>query len=246
SKGELEGAVEYFHRATLADPNDGEILMLYAKLVWEHHHDRDRALVYFERAVQAAPQDSHVLAAYTSFLWETEDDEDEGGNHETQNDMEKQKTKSEENDSVNPFSLHVSGQEIDTANLTTADVADYLKKMVDENPNNPLFLKKYAQFLLQNRDLQAAEDYYSRAISADPSDGEMMSEYAKLVWELHHDQEKALSLFEQAVQATPGDSIYLLSMGNRSGGKLNLKADPCSRDLLLENAILLQLHKTSG
>jgi hypothetical protein len=28
---------------------------------------------------------------------------------------------------------------------------DYLKKMIDENPNNPLFLKKYAQFLFQVR-----------------------------------------------------------------------------------------------
>lgn len=55
------------------------------------------------------------------------------------------------------------------------------------------------------RDLQAAEDYYSRAVVADPSDGEMISEYANLVWELHHDQEKASFLFEQAVQATPGD-----------------------------------------
>jgi len=57
------------------------------------------------------------------------------------------------------------------------------------------------------RDHQAAEDYYSRAIVADPSDGEMISEYAKLVWELHHDQEKASFLFEQAVQATPGDRL---------------------------------------
>jgi len=41
----------------MADPNDGETLTQYAKLVWENHHDKDRALVYFERAVQAAPQD---------------------------------------------------------------------------------------------------------------------------------------------------------------------------------------------
>lgn len=70
--------------------------------------------------------------------------------------MEKQKTdpvkpSKEENDPVR------SGQEIDVANLTTADcsedsnVADYLKKMIDENPNNPLFLKKYAQFRFQVR-----------------------------------------------------------------------------------------------
>lgn len=57
SKGDLQGAEEYFLRATLADPDDGEILMQYAKLVWEHHHDKDKASVYFERAAQAAPQD---------------------------------------------------------------------------------------------------------------------------------------------------------------------------------------------
>lgn len=84
SKGELLGAEEYFRRATLADPNDGETLMQYALLVWEHHHDRDKAVIYFERAAQAAPEDSHVLAAYARFLWEAEDDENEGGHDETQ------------------------------------------------------------------------------------------------------------------------------------------------------------------
>ncbi|TKY51825.1 uroporphyrinogen-III synthase [Spatholobus suberectus] len=217
SNGDLQGAEEYFLRATLADPNDGEILMQYGKLVWENHLDKDRALVYFERAVQAAPQDSHVLAAYASFLWKIEDDESEDGKHEIQSDKEKQKTEpgklsKEENDPISQFSILADGQVIDPAYITATDcgeesnVEDYFKKMIDKYPNNPLFLKKYAQFLLQSkRDLKAAEDYYSRAIVADPSDGEMISEYAKLVWELHHDQEKASFLFEQAVQATPGD-----------------------------------------
>ncbi|KAK3011304.1 hypothetical protein RJ639_012382 [Escallonia herrerae] len=76
SKGDLQGADEYYSRAILADPNDGEILSQYAKLVWELHHDEDRATSYFERAVQAADEDSHVHAAYANFLWEVEDDED--------------------------------------------------------------------------------------------------------------------------------------------------------------------------
>ncbi|MED6200354.1 hypothetical protein PIB30_084228 [Stylosanthes scabra] len=220
SKGNLEEAADYFYRATLAEPNDGEALMEYAKLLWEHHHDKDRAVVYFERAVQAAPEDSHVLAAYTSFLWETDDDDNRVGNDQTQNDKEKQKTQPVEPSSegihqVRPFVHFSTGQEIDVADLNTADwsgdsdVADYLKTLVDENPNNVLVLKKYAQFLFQSKDLKAAEDYYSRAVLTDPSDGEMISEYAKLVWELHHDQEKASSLFEQAVQATPENSNVL-------------------------------------
>ncbi|EXB46010.1 hypothetical protein L484_015870 [Morus notabilis] len=77
TKGDLNGAEEYYSRAILADPKDGDVLSQYAKLVWELHHDQDRAASYFERAVQASPQDSHVHAAYASFLWETEDDGEE-------------------------------------------------------------------------------------------------------------------------------------------------------------------------
>ncbi|KAI8001109.1 hypothetical protein LOK49_LG09G00989 [Camellia lanceoleosa] len=65
--------------AQFADPADGEIISQYAKLVWELHHDQDKAMSYFERAVQATPEDSHVLAAYANFLWQTEKDEEEDG-----------------------------------------------------------------------------------------------------------------------------------------------------------------------
>jgi len=44
----------------MADPNDGGILMQYAKLVWENHHDKDRKMVYFECAVQPTPQDRYI------------------------------------------------------------------------------------------------------------------------------------------------------------------------------------------
>lgn len=57
TKKELKGAEEYYSRAILADPNDGEILSQYAKLIWELHRDTYRATSYFERAVQAASSD---------------------------------------------------------------------------------------------------------------------------------------------------------------------------------------------
>ena len=57
SKGDLHGAEEYYHRATLADPDDGVILMKHAKIDWQLHHDKDRALSNFEHAVQVSPQD---------------------------------------------------------------------------------------------------------------------------------------------------------------------------------------------
>lgn len=54
-------------------------------------------------------------------------------------------------------------------------------------------------------DLEGAEKYYSRAVQADPRDGQVVSQYAQLVWELHHDQDKAASYFEQSVEVAPAN-----------------------------------------
>lgn len=74
-KGDYRRADEYYSRAILADPDDGELLSEYAKLVWEVHRDEERASSYFERAAKASPQNSHVLAAHAAFLWDTDDEE---------------------------------------------------------------------------------------------------------------------------------------------------------------------------
>ncbi|KAJ7955489.1 Tetratricopeptide repeat (TPR)-like superfamily protein [Quillaja saponaria] len=219
SKGELHRAEEYYFRATLADPDDGEIMSRYAKLVWELHHDKDRALSYFEQASQAAPKDSHVLAAYASFLWEIEDDEeDETQRTNNKNVEEYHKSKpiivSEDDIKVvSPLDFAVGNGtdgNLPVAYSGSGNIEDYYKKLIGEHPTHALFLRNYARFLIQSRgDLQKAEEYYSRAILTDPRDGKIMSEYAKLMWELYHDKEKALVYFEQAVQATPGDSHVL-------------------------------------
>ncbi|KAK3187690.1 hypothetical protein Dsin_027251 [Dipteronia sinensis] len=223
SKGDLHGAEDYYRSATLADPGDGEILLQYAKLVWELHHDRDRASSYFERAAQAAPQDSNVLAAYASFLWEIEDDREDNVAQQKHVEFEKEdphnldkSVPEKASESFSPSLDIAAGLKIYMASFTTADadsdgnVENYLRRMVEENPSNPLVLRNYAQFLCQSKgDLHGAEEYYSRAILADPADGEIMSQYAKLVWELHHDHDKALSYFERAVQASPTDSHVL-------------------------------------
>ncbi|KAF7837415.1 Tetratricopeptide repeat [Senna tora] len=199
SKGDLHGAENYFLHATLADPNNGEILVEYAKLIWDLYHDKERAMEYFERAAQAASPDSDVLAAYASFLWEIEDDGKEGEKNETncevQNDNNEQNIK------------HVNPPKQESKNV---DIEDYFKKMIEENPTNPLFLKNYAQFLIQSRgDLNGAEECLSRATLADPDDGEILMQYAKLVWDLHQDKGRALCYFERAAKASPSDSHIL-------------------------------------
>lgn len=55
------------------------------------------------------------------------------------------------------------------------------------------------------RDLVRAEEFYGRAILANPGDGEVLSLYGKLIWETHRDEERARSYFDQAVLASPDD-----------------------------------------
>ncbi|XP_058101441.1 uncharacterized protein LOC131245772 [Magnolia sinica] len=91
-----------------------------------------------------------------------------------------------------------------------SDIDNYYRRMIEEDPCNPLYLRNYAQFLFQSKgDLERAEDYYSRAILAEPGDGGILSEYAQLIWERHHDHQRALSYFEQAIQAASDNSHVL-------------------------------------
>ena len=58
----MKRSEEYYERAILADPHDGEVLSQYAKLQWDVHKDQDRAEMYYDQAVQAAPDDWLVLS----------------------------------------------------------------------------------------------------------------------------------------------------------------------------------------
>uniref|UniRef100_M0ZMK8 O-linked n-acetylglucosamine transferase, ogt n=1 Tax=Solanum tuberosum TaxID=4113 RepID=M0ZMK8_SOLTU len=89
------------------------------------------------------------------------------------------------------------------------DVEEYYKRVLKEDPSNPLFLRNYAQLLQSKGDLLGAEEYYSRAILADPTDGETISQYAMLIWQLHRDKDKASTYFKRAVQASPEDGDVL-------------------------------------
>lgn len=62
-KGDLSGAQDYYFRATLADPSDGEILVQYAQFLWEFSHDKDGAMSYFKKATAASPEDRYYAAA---------------------------------------------------------------------------------------------------------------------------------------------------------------------------------------
>ncbi|GFZ15461.1 tetratricopeptide repeat (TPR)-like superfamily protein [Actinidia rufa] len=69
-EGDAVRAEEYYGRAILASPGDGEVLALYGSLIWETYRDEDRAKSYFDRA--------YGVGSYAHFMWEAEGEEGGG------------------------------------------------------------------------------------------------------------------------------------------------------------------------
>ena len=61
---DAERAEEYYGRAILESPGDGEALSMYGKLIWETKRDEKRARGYFDQAVNASPGDWYAIYDY--------------------------------------------------------------------------------------------------------------------------------------------------------------------------------------
>ncbi|XP_076959787.1 uncharacterized protein LOC143635963 [Bidens hawaiensis] len=179
SNGDLNGAEEYYFRATQADPKDGETLMQYAKLIWELHHDQERALGYFEAAVHAAPEDSYIRGAYASFMWEIDDDDDK-------NTEASQIEESLEVDEkcFDPLVLRNHAQFLQETKGDLEGAEKYYVRALQADPRDGEVASQCGQLVWEcHHDKDKASGYFVQALEAAPNDSHVLATYAKFLWE---------------------------------------------------------------
>ncbi|GAB4824513.1 hypothetical protein Ancab_007389 [Ancistrocladus abbreviatus] len=78
-----------------------------------------------------------------------------------------------------------------------------------QEPDNPLLLANYAQFLYTAlNDYDRAEEYFKRAIEAEPKDAEAYSKYAIFLWQARNDLWAAEETFQEAIATDPDNAFY--------------------------------------
>ncbi|GAV74462.1 TPR_16 domain-containing protein [Cephalotus follicularis] len=101
------------------------------------------------------------------------------------------------------------------ANIEPDNYSDYFRTgfhyhtELVQDPNNPLLLTNYAQFLyIVAHDYDRAEEYFKRAIGVEPPDAEAYSKYASFLWKVKNDLWAAEETFLEAIAADPTNSFH--------------------------------------
>ncbi|CBI15982.3 unnamed protein product, partial [Vitis vinifera] len=101
------------------------------------------------------------------------------------------------------------------AKIEADDYADYFRAELlyqmglAREPNNPLLLANYAQFLyLVAHDYDRAEEYFKRAIAVEPPDAEAYNKYASFLWVAKKDLWAAEETYLEAIAADPSNTYY--------------------------------------
>lgn len=102
-----------------------------------------------------------------------------------------------------------------TAKVEADDYADYFRTEllyqtgVTREPENPLLLANYAQFLyLVAHDYDRAEEYFKKAVGIEPADAEAYNKYATFLWMVRKDLWAAEETYLEAISAEPSNSYY--------------------------------------
>ncbi|XP_023007372.1 uncharacterized protein LOC111499886 [Cucurbita maxima] len=102
-----------------------------------------------------------------------------------------------------------------TVEIESDDYEEYFRTellyqtALSQDPNNPLLLTNYAQFLfLVAHDYDRAEDYFKKAVEAKPPDAEAFNKYATFLWRIRKDMWAAEETFLEAISAESGNPFY--------------------------------------
>ncbi|KAL3829066.1 hypothetical protein ACJIZ3_017868 [Penstemon smallii] len=84
-----------------------------------------------------------------------------------------------------------------------------------QEPNNPLILANYAQFIyLVAQDFDRAENYFKRATEVEPKDAEALNKYANFLWMARKDILAAEETYLEAIAAEPSNTYYAANYAN--------------------------------
>ncbi|CAN8278040.1 unnamed protein product [Cochlearia groenlandica] len=116
-----------------------------------------------------------------------------------------------------------------TARIELDDYANYTRTELlykiglAQEPNNPLLLANYAQFLyLVSQDYDRAEKCFKKAVDSEEVDAETYSKYAIFQWKVRKDLWAAEENFIEAISAEPTNSFYAANYANflwQTGGE---------------------------
>ncbi|KAL8236710.1 hypothetical protein R6Q59_017791 [Mikania micrantha] len=102
-----------------------------------------------------------------------------------------------------------------TVKIEEEETSDYFRTELlyqtglSQEPDNPLLLANYAQFLyLVARDYDRAEEYFKRASRIEPKDAEALNKYASFLWQVRKDLWAAEETYLEAISADPNNSFY--------------------------------------
>ncbi len=83
---------------------------------------------------------------------------------------------------------------------------------IQDSPNNPKLLSRYARFLtIGRRDHDGAEHYFNRAIDADPQDSEALRYFAQFLTRVRRDADRAEDCYRLALRVDFEDTETLCS-----------------------------------
>eukprot|EP00262_Sarcandra_glabra_P004208 TRINITY_DN1517_c4_g1_i1.p1 TRINITY_DN1517_c4_g1~~TRINITY_DN1517_c4_g1_i1.p1 ORF type:complete len:574 (+),score=58.78 TRINITY_DN1517_c4_g1_i1:465-2186(+) len=106
---------------------------------------------------------------------------------------------------VSPVSVEIEAEDYEAYFKTEL----LYQQAISQEPQNPLLLSNYAQFLyLVVHDHDRAEEYFKRAVRIEPPDAESLSRYANFLWLARKDLVAAEDAYIEATSADPGNTFH--------------------------------------